>query len=360
MAGLFAMPGPGAAFKATIPTVTKPSYEGAVMNALRWLKTEQRADGSWVEPPAAMTGLALLTFLAHGETAASPEFGDTVERAMKWLLINQQSDGRFNGRDKHDYSQPIAAYSLAEAYGMTHNPLLLDPAERSIDVIIRGQHASGGWDYNCRQSNRDDTSYMGWCAQALKAAHMSGLKNAGLGDAMRRATAGFKKNSHLSGGFGYTTPGATGLTGVGVLCLQLLGEPRAPEVRSGLTWLERVTCDWSQPWGPRPIYYWYYTTQAKYHAQGADWNAWDAQFAVELVRNQIREQDPEDPGTTLGHWASPGNGERHGLVYSTTLCTLMLEVYYRYLRTYELPAPGTDLANALSEDGDWVIMEDLP
>ena len=36
-----------------------------------------------------------------------------------------------------------------------------------------------------------------------------------------------------------------------------------------------------------------------------------------------------------GHWDTPaGSSEQaHGTVYSTTLCCLMLEVYYRYLPT---------------------------
>ena len=42
----------------------------------------------------------------------------------------------------------------------------------------------------------------------------------------------------------------------------------------------------------------------------------------ELIRNQAHD----------GHWE---NGDGHGPVYTTTLCALMLEVYYRYLPTYK-------------------------
>ena len=48
--------------------------------------------------PAAMAGLALLCYLAHGETPASPEFGKTVEKAMKYLVGVQNGSGSF-GRD---------------------------------------------------------------------------------------------------------------------------------------------------------------------------------------------------------------------------------------------------------------------
>jgi hypothetical protein len=33
----------------------------------------------------AMTGLAILTFLAHGETPSSEEFGETVTKGVQYL-----------------------------------------------------------------------------------------------------------------------------------------------------------------------------------------------------------------------------------------------------------------------------------
>ena len=232
--------------------------EPAVLRALRWLKKEQRPDGSWGSPPVAMTGFALLCYLAHNETPGSDEFGPTVERAIKYLLGQQGPDGRFPG----NYDIPIATYALCEAFGMTQIPVVRDAAEKALDVIISGQHSSGGWDYNCQQSERDDTSYMGWCAQALKAGDMARLSNPDLRNALKKAVRGFKKNAHPTGGFGYTGPGQGGLTAVGTLCMQLLGAAKEAECRRGLVWLEQITFDWEEPWGARPVYYWYYATQA--------------------------------------------------------------------------------------------------
>jgi len=340
MKGLYGSRGSGGRGRALSKYGGGGATEGAVLRALRWLKKEQKSDGSWDSPAPAMTGLALLCYLAHGETPASDEFGPTVERAIKYLIESQDAGGRFKGSDGHEYSLPIAAYALSEAYGMTKVPMIKAAAEKAIEIIIRGQHASGGWNYKCGPEDRDDTSYMGWCAQALKAASMAGLENEGLKPAMRKAIDGFKKNSAPSGGFGYTGPGGGGLTGVGVLCMQLLGAAKEPEVRMGLTamdpWIEQF--EGAVP-GGASIYYWYYATQAKFHAGGDTWNNWNKQFSKELVKQQIVIKGGGVDGKDIGYWDPPKGINSHstGLVFNTTLCCLQLEVYYRYLPTYKPP-----------------------
>ncbi|MDD5522583.1 MAG: terpene cyclase/mutase family protein [Kiritimatiellae bacterium] len=333
--------------------------EGAVMRALRWLKKNQQADGSWKNCKPAMTAMAILTYLAHGETPASEEFGPTVEKAIKWMVSNQEQSGLFKGRDGNNYTQPIASYALCEAYGMMKLPLLKTAAEKAVDILIKGQHASGGWNYNCNAEDRDDTSYMGWCAQALKAAKMAGLENEGLNEAMKKAIAGFKKNYHANGTFGYTGPttGYTGLTGVGVLCLQLLGAARDPECRNAVLWLEKsATFDWDAPWLTSPIYYWYYVTQTKFHCGGDIWNKWNKQFSIQLVKNQQIEKEaidgPKGKKYDIGYWEPPSGikGFTDGPVMDTCLCTLQLEVYYRYLPTFKPPVQEGEDKEADSGD----------
>ncbi|MFC1452586.1 prenyltransferase/squalene oxidase repeat-containing protein [Verrucomicrobiota bacterium] len=321
--------------------------ETAVLRALRWLKQHQEHDGSWhlgsADGPEsgaapAMTGLALLAFLAHGETPdpRCEEFGPTVQRGLEWLLASQTENGRFAGQDSHEYGHPIATYALSEAFGMTRHPHIKTAAEAATGVIIRGQNATGGWDYNCRPSSRADTSYMGWCVQALKAAQIAGIEAPGLQAAMLRAVEGFKKNaSVVQGGFGYTGPGRHALTCVGVLGMQLLGVGNAPEARRGGRSLREATCDWDRPWGTNPVYYWYYITQARFHAGGSAWSDWNRRFAPELMRRQIVVRG-EDERSETGHW-EPASAKEHSQspVYTTVLCVLSLEVYYRVLPTYD-------------------------
>jgi hypothetical protein len=340
--------------------------EDAVLRSLRWLKSVQEEDGSWTQKSGggkgngtapAMTGLALLTFLAHGETPGSNEFGLTVEKAMKWLVYNQENDGRFKGRDNHDYSHPIAAYALCEAYCMTKVPTLKEAAEKAINIIINGQHANGGWDYNCKQSARSDTSYMGWCVQALKAAQITSKVTdfhiSGLDKALARAVDGFKSNSAASGSFGYTGPQESNLTGVGVLSMQLLGAADDPQCLRGLVWLQKTDLNWEKPLGKNPLYYWYYITQAKFHAGAKNWNAWNEQMKVQIPGKQVILEKAGKDGKDIGYWESCVEAEHcKSRVYNTTLCALMLQVYYRNLGTYFKQPKKKQVDVLAMDDGD--------
>jgi hypothetical protein len=237
-------------------------------------------------------------------------------------------------------------YALCEAFAMTQMPRVEAAAEKAIAHVINGQNAAGGWDYNMRPvSARSDTSYMGWCVQALKAAKAARIHAPKLGAAMRRAISAFEAKATPAGGFGYTGPQNSGLTGVGVLCLQLLGEPASPYVRRGLQFLLPARLSWDnwrkQPYsiGKAPVYYWYYITQAKFHAGGVDWSSWNPHFNNELVRTQIPTEnsyvDHEGKPQVIGHWQSPSDREHGpGEVMDTCLCALQLEVYYRLIPSY--------------------------
>jgi hypothetical protein len=340
--------------------------EGSIYAALRWLKKHQEPDGSWNTKsgmggggvhPAGMTGLALLTYLGHGETTdPTTEFGPTVKKAIQWLIAHQGPDGGF----ARAYEHPIATYALCEAYTMTRIPAIATAASKGVDVIIRGQNPSGGFSYELQPCDRNDTSVMGWCAQALKAAQIAGLRNVGLDDAMKKTLAAFRANyrgNSEQGGFGYIGPDISGLTGVGVVCHQMLGQSKGNEVKGGLAQL--ATSDrfqWSgATW--KNVYYWYYNTQARFQEGGECWKTWEHQFAAPLMKAQVREHQaartPKGRSVDLGYWDT--NNDRGGRVMDTTLCTLTLEVYYRYLPTYrrvEMADDTTPIAGVPDVDLD--------
>ena len=74
------------------------------------------------------------------------------------------------------------------------------------------------------------------------------------------------------------------------------------------------------------LYSWYYDTQAIFNYGGAYWSSWNRKLEPILVDTQSADGSwPKEGGK------SSGQAGRDANVYRTTLCTLMLEVYYRYV-----------------------------
>ena len=311
--------------------------EVAVIKALEWLKKKQNADGSWGPNKTAMTGLALLTYLAHGETTSSTNYGPTVEKAIRFLMAQQDADGFFarskdsgEGGDPTVYAHGIATYAISEAYGLIRIPSLKLVLEKAVQVILNGQQPTGGWNYRFSKSGRRDTSVSGWMIQALKSAYIAGAENPGLREAMEKAVADLRAvHNSDTGRFGYTDKngGSIGCTGIGVLCMQLLGHAADKEVRQGLQALKEASVKWdSEQKEGWPLYEWYYITQAKFHQGGTTWSNWNSSFAKAYVKAQNAD----------GSWPPAAQSEAGiGPVYSTTFAALTLQVYYRFLPTYK-------------------------
>ena len=333
-----------------------PTTEAAVMKALRWLKKTQRTDGSWAGNPVSNTGLAVLAYLAHGETPGKGEFGPTVELALDYLINAQTGEGdetRFRGADGNEYAFLIATYALSEAYGMTQNPNAKVAALKGLGRIVRNQSPTGGWDYKLNKtSTRDDMSFAGWALQALKAGKMAGLHPEGLDECIKRAMKCLATRNFRGGGFGYTAGGGpTGLTATGCLAMQLLGFGDRAEVKSALDYMR----EWRPAFdkdkmaakapGACPQYYCYYAAQCKYQAgmkQGATptdvqaWQAWNAAMKTLYPKTIITPEEtvegPDGKPRQIGYWK---NADAHGSgdTMATCLCALQLMVYYRYLPT---------------------------
>ncbi len=327
--------------------------QNAVLRALEWLKSVQSENGSWANKPA-HTALALLCFLAHGETPESEAFGNCVGNAMRFLVSSLPPRGRLAG--KPSYVNGITTYALAEAIGMTRLPYLRETVESGLRTIVDGQQAGGGYDYKYRQGQRWDLSIAGWQIQAMKAGTISRLSVPGLDAALARSVV-FVKASYADGKFGYSTPGTGGnMTAVGALCLQLLGAGDSSEARGAIHTLrqerlklyESAGSRWSEL-ASKHLYGWYYSTQAMFNRGGKDWDRWNTVYQDVLVRNQQSD----------GHWevgkAMYGfTNDLAGHVYCTTLCCLQLEVYYRRLPSLQASS-GTAYG-----DNAWDITDDDP
>ncbi len=335
--------------------------EKAVLKGLAWLKTVQTENGSWggstsksmtaKQERARLTGLALLCYLAHGETSQSELYGETVLRAVHYLLDEQDSKkGSFVPFSKtvgsHDdigvYGHAIATYALCEAYGMTRMPLLKEPVEKAVKLIIAGQQEAGGWDHRYQHEKWSDLSVGGWQVQALRAAQAADVQVDGIVQALENSVQ-FVQGMHAGEGkfyyrLGNKTPNGDldYMSGVAVLCMQLAGSNQVQEVKYGLEYLRDVECsDWEEGWEKTGknksfniAYEWYYTTQAIFQKGGSKWNHWNNKFAPMLIEAQDGS----------GAWKPPGESDEDvskDIIYTTSFCTLSLQVYYRILPSFK-------------------------
>ena len=326
--------------KAMADNKMKPAAEMAVMKGLVWLQKNQNSDGSWGDTSkGAMTGLGLLCFLGHGETPESKEFGYTVNKAVEWILTNgAANEGHLNMRKTIDhpgsYEHAICTYALGEYYTMTQDPNVKELFKQAVEFIVQGQGPGGGWNY-AYDKTRDDVSVSGWQIQALKAAHLSKLNLYGVDEALDKAMAMLERMKGPKGGYGYDRPGDKySLSGVGILC-QLFWKGDKTVLKKGMEWvLDETEKDNPVKYqGPKgDLYAWYYHTQASLMFGGKAWEKWNRWFQDEIVSAQAADGSwPPMAANAIGGLQT---GKAMGAnVYRTTLCVLMLEVFYRYMPT---------------------------
>ncbi|NNE93441.1 MAG: terpene cyclase/mutase family protein [Verrucomicrobiales bacterium] len=313
-----------------------PGVEVAVVKALDWLKANQNEDGTWGKShQGAMTGLAVLCYLGHCETPKSRKYGDSVTKGIQALMLMRKENRKGLISDSAGsgsvYEHGIGTYALGEAYAMVGEntiPGLKEEFIRGVKVIIDGQNMSGGWVYYYLPDGDGDLSVTGWQVQALKAAKQMNMDIPGLPEAINRAGAFVTGRQGDLGGFGYKRRGDKhSLTGVGILCLQFLDFPsRQAGERAFNYWFAELpqfsyqdkSCD---------LYAAYYLNQAVFNYGGTFWNRWNAQMQPQL----LSAQSPDGSWPVEGRALSEEQARRDADVYRTTLCCLMLEVYYRYL-----------------------------
>lgn len=328
--------------------------EKAVELGLAWIARHQRTDGSWgldtssscgapgcpatpaMTSDTAATGLALLPLLGAGHTHTKKgRFQKTVERGLAFLVKSQKPSGEiYTGGDFNSlfYSHAIATMALCEAYGLTKDKRLKEPAQRAIFYINRNQNkADGGWRYAFGQEG--DTSVVGWQVFAMRSAHLAGLE---VNKAVLKRTREFLdrvSTDKIKSSYAYLPgrgPSPT-MTAEGLVCRQLLGWPKRNEglivgTASVFAHLEQSK--------DRNIYYWYYATQLLHNMRGKMWERWNTRVRDGLIAMQVTGK-----GCDLGSW-DPINpqpdewGSRAGRLYTTSLSLLTLEVYYRYLPLY--------------------------
>ena len=321
----------------------KQSSEAAVIAGLNWLKAHQNDDGSWSdEYKPAMSGLALLCFLGHGELQESADYGVTVKKAIEWLMARgAEFDGRFSltkdgwGDNSGVYQHGICTYALGEYYSMTQDDRVKDLLTQAVKYVVEGQNSNGSWSYMYDHGKPADTSVTGWQVQALKAAHLTGLNIPGVDDSLDKSMLYFKDAQREDGGFVYqNNEERYSMAGIGTLCTYFWKQDKDRLVHEGIKYIvDKTKKDFPVEYkGPKAdLYAWYYDTQACLMFGGDAWTRWNHWFQDEIVNNQAKDGSwPVTPNAAgVGDLQNKAAGA--GPFYRTTLCVLMLEVFYRYM-----------------------------
>ncbi|CAN5872916.1 hypothetical protein BH11VER1_BH11VER1_30160 [soil metagenome] len=321
-----------------------PECENAVSTALDYFKTKQNSDGSWgVTSKGAMTGLVLLCYFGRCETPDSAAYGDAVMKGIMYLIELQKKNPHklFSEATTGNgpvYEHGIATYALGEMYllarlGNQSLPGMREAFEEGLKVIIESQRDTGGWCYNTEigtyGESRDDLSVTGWQYQALKAAKLTGLKVEGLHAAISNVIDYIDHVKTEDGGYGTTNREASyhqwGLTGAGVLGLQMLASNKSADTKSGVKFAHEMFLREPPKYSSdfrHLLYSWYYYSQIFFQNGGEEWALWNATAQPEILNNQSKD----------GSWTHSSAMQGGDKIQATAFCTLMLEVYYRYLK----------------------------
>ncbi len=327
--------------------------EAAVKAALKWLADNQDADGRWnprshgggmetkvlgrdrhgagSHADTAVSGLALLAFLASGNTHLDGPYSEDVRRGLEYLLRTQAPDGNLGGQAaafEFMYSHAMAACALSEAYGMTRDTRLREPVRRAVAYTIAAQDPTGGgWRY--RPGDPGDTSQLGWQLMTLKSAELAGVP---IPETTRQGIIRYLRSvsSGQYGGRASYRPGESPsrpMTAEALVCWQFLGLRRQHPAgnEAGDYLLEETPGE-----GDYNLYYWYYATLGMYQLQGTHWQRWNDAMRDAVVGRQVKDGPLAGSWDTNALWGGYG-----GRVYTTALATLTLEVYYRFLPLFK-------------------------
>jgi len=326
--------------------------EAAVARGLRWLSKHQSADGHWGlnsfqhsgecrgqcggaggDSDTGGTALAILPFLGAGQTHLQGRYTEAVGKGLKWLADHQLPNGDLRGGGiGRMYAHGQAAIVLCEAYAISGDLQLHEPAQRAVNYIVAAQHPAGGWRYNPGEDG--DTSVVGWQLMALRSAKMAGFEVPEKSLELASKFLDSVKRDDVGALYAYQpgAPPSPAMTAEALLCREYLGWPVSHiGLQAGA---EALVRDHLPKKAEPNIYYWYYATQALHHIGGESWEKWNQAMRETLVSMQ------ETEGHQAGSWSPAGGAignhdtQTGGRIYMTSLAICTLEVYYRHLPIY--------------------------
>lgn len=344
--------------------------ERCVMRALRWLKTQQRPDGSWAGRSGSlnMTGFVVLTYLSRGiKPGGDPEFGDTVRKGVEYLMRNRHKDA-------------IALAALAEAYGLSRNPNIREIVEQSLNDLADQMKGTiwGPWKDGSKNVEPKDLTKLTFYVMALRSAQLSKFNIPNLKYALDKLREGFLHQANKKlGGFSsaYYGPPPANYPRImmwhymlGVVGMQYVGAGDNPVIDKTLGILMD---EWEPPTlsttdiscCPTRANYWATMVFFNYYEGDKRWFEWNARMKAVYKRGQRKIAgkylDHTGMPQELGYWECEDMHIGSQPIAPTCYVALQLMVYYRYLPTGQKSAwkvteekEETDVSSAAKDDVD--------
>lgn len=292
--------------------------EKMYVKGMDFLAKSQSPDGSWPDEPAgttaALTSIATLSILAHGDDPNFGPYKQTVHKAVDFVLKQMDSQTGYIGPSM--YNHGFATLALAESYGAVDDPRLGKALDKAVKLIIDAQQVNNAHAWRYSPESRDaDTTVSGAQMVALMAA-----RNAGIGipeNVVQNGIKFFLSCQTPDGGIGYlsaTGPNAT-RTAIACLVLSLAKDKDSAAYKAAFNYLKNSP-DESQ----YPHYFKYYASQAFFQGSPEAWEKWNHDNIRALRGTQAAD----------GSWEG-----QFGATYGTAFSLLSLALNYRYLPIYE-------------------------
>lgn len=348
-----------AAVELSLKFLANAQEESGRWNVARWeggLLTRspdgERRDFVASDLDVGVTALATLAFLGKNNTLDKGAYHENVQRSVRWLISQQHANGFIGlvpkgrngtvpGNMSGMYGHGMATFALAEAYAMSRDwpeaTHLRKPVEKAVAFILASQLEDGSWRYFQYQTQGGDMSLFGWQLMALKSAQGAGIPTPSkvrqkMVDFLKTSARG--KNGGLAG-YRQSAQVSASMTAEALFCRQMLGVGR--ETPSSVEAATFLLSPRNAPARQRiDLYYWYYGSLAMMQFGGAEWDQWNIRVRDLLISEQ------EHDGENAGSWPprDPWSGYG-GRIYATAMATMCLEVYYRYMPIYEMTPDPT-------------------
>jgi hypothetical protein len=298
--------------------IVATEVDAMYVRGLQYLARTQSAEGNWPDEPQqgepAVTALALVSLLAHGDDPNLGPYNSTIRRALDYILKHSDPATGYIGPTM--YNHGFATLALAESYGAVDDPRIGPALQKAVRLILSAQKANQkhAWRYDPAASDAD-TTVSGAQMVALCAA-----RNAGIPVPEQNIQNGinfFLSCQTSDGGIGYQTPTAPNCTRTAIACvvLALAKEKNAPAFKAAFDYLQKT-----RPNENYAQYLLYYDSQAWFHGSPDLWQNWNRDNIASLRHTQTAE----------GNWDG-----QIGATFATACSLLSLALNYRYLPIYE-------------------------